>query len=224
MKFIHEGTDAAATAVAKQLVNALKKRKPTILLVCGGSNIPVEVEIMSQVKEAAPDALESLLILPMDERYGPSGHPDSNYLQLKNAGFDPGPAMWIDVLGQDLPLQETVDYYSGLVQAAFSAANTIVGVFGLGTDGHTAGVLPGSPALEDTVTTVVGYDSPPFIRLTITPSELIKTSFAYVLAYGDSKFKPLTRLVKNKESIEKLPARLLYDVSKTFVYNDQIED
>lgn len=178
---------------------------------------------MQAVAEQAPDNLGSLLVLPMDERYGAPGHVDSNYKQMQDAGFEPGEALWVDVLGRDLPLAETVEYYSELVQAAFAAADTIVGVFGLGTDGHTAGALPGSPAVTDTVSSVVGYDSPPFIRLTLTPQELVKTTIAYVLAYGESKKEPLERLRDNKEPLEKLPAKLHYDIPEVYIYNDQLE-
>ncbi len=224
MKFIHEGPEAAAAAVAQKITEKIAAKKPVIWLVCGGSNIATEVEIMNRVAKSAPDKLGSLLILPMDERYGEPGHPDSNYTQMLAAGFDTKEALWIDVLAQNVPLQETVDYYSKLVQAAFASAESIIGVFGLGTDGHTAGVLPGSPALAEDATTVVGYDSPPFIRLTLTPSELVKTTTAYVLAYGDAKFKALTRLQANKEPIEKLPAKLHYDIKEAYVYNDQLGD
>lgn len=177
---------------------------------------------MQLVAKQAPDNLASLLILPMDERYGPADHEDSNYRQMREAGFEPHEAMWIDVLSRNEPLQETVTYYSELVRAAFAAADTIVGVFGLGTDGHTAGVLPDSPAVNETVSSVVGYDSPPFIRLTLTPQELVKTSVAYVLAYGETKKEPLERLRANKEPIEKLPAKLHYDIPEVYVYNDQL--
>ncbi len=222
MKFIREGNDEAAMAVAQAISNKLKTKKPIIWLVCGGSNIATEVKIMQAIAQRAPDNLGSLLIVPMDERYGAPGHKDSNYKQLQDAGFEPGEALWVDVLGRNLPLAETIEYYSDLVQAAFAAADTIVGVFGLGTDGHTAGVLPGSPALTETVTSVVGYDSPPFVRLTLTPQELVKTTIAYVLAYGEAKKEPLERLKANKEPLEKLPAKLHYDIREAYVYNDQI--
>ena len=223
MKFIHEGPDKAATAAAKLLAKNITAKKPVIWLVCGGSNILTEVAIMKQLRKTSDANLGRLLILPMDERYGAPGHKDSNYVQLKQAGFDPGDAMWIDVLARDLPLAETVDYYSGLVQNAFPAAASIIGVFGLGTDGHTAGVLPKSPAVYEEVATVVGYDSPPFVRLTLAPSELIRTTTAFVLAYGETKLAPLQRLQANTEPIEKLPSRLLYDISEVYVYNDQLE-
>jgi 6-phosphogluconolactonase/glucosamine-6-phosphate isomerase/deaminase len=121
-----------------------------------------------------------------------------------------------------LPLDDTVEYYRHLVENAFACAASVIGVFGLGEDGHTAGVKPGSPAVPDTAATVVGYDSPPFVRLTLTPQQLVQTNAAFVLAYGESKLETLQRLQQNSDSLEELPAKLLYDIQEVYVYNDQI--
>ncbi|MEO6761297.1 MAG: 6-phosphogluconolactonase [Candidatus Saccharimonadales bacterium] len=223
MKFLREGTDRATTTIAERLSILIKDNQSVIWLVCGGSNIPVEVNIMAKVRSDCDNRLGNLLILPMDERYGKPGHKDSNFAQLKAAGFDPGNAVWLDILSQDLPLTQTVSRYSDLVQKYFSGADIIIGLFGLGADGHTAGVLPKSPAVFEEAASVVGYDSPPFIRITLTPQQLIKTSTAYVLAYGESKNESLHRLKANTDSMEILPSKLLYDIPETFVYNDQLD-
>ena len=222
MKFVRAGREAAATAVSERIVTELAAGKFVLWLVCGGSNIETEVKIMNRVRQSGRN-VDALTVLPMDERFGPAGHPDSNYRQLKEAGFEPGQAAWYDVLQKNIPLADTVEYYTHLVENVMAAANTVVGVFGMGDDGHTAGVKPDSPAVRDTAATVIGYDSPPFIRLTLAPRELTRTDYAFVLAYGSEKAEALERLRANDEPLEKLPAGLLYDIPKVFVYNDQIE-
>lgn len=222
MRFMREGREAAAVAVSERIITELAAGRLVLWLVCGGSNINTEVAIMKQIRRAGQN-VDALTILPMDERFGPSGHADSNYQQLLDAGFDPGLAAWYDVLAKNLPLSDTVDYYTHLTENAFASVNTVVGVFGMGDDGHTAGVKPDSTALHDPAAMVVGYNSPPFVRLTLTPRELIKTNYAFVLAYGDEKTAALKRLQANNEPIEKLPARLLYDIPDVQVFNDQIE-
>lgn len=222
MKFVREGREVAAIAVSERIVAELAAGRLVLWLVCGGSNIETEVEIMKQVRQAGQN-VDALTILPMDERYGKPGHPDSNHQQLLDKHFDPDIAAWYDVLAKNLPLADTVDYYAHLAENAFASVNTVVGVFGMGDDGHTAGVKPHSPALQDAAATVVGYDSPPFIRLTLTPRELVKADYAFVLAYGDEKAGALKRLQANDEPLEKLPAKLLYDVPEVYVFNDQVE-
>lgn len=222
MKFVAQGKEAAAQALYTCLSSELQLGRHVLWLVCGGSNIPTEAEVMRQLSEHHAAALDNLTILPMDERYGPVGHSDSNYHQLQEAGFKPGGALWMDVLAKNMPLGDTVAYYEDLFANAAAVADTIVGTFGLGTDGHTAGVLPHSPAVADSISSVVGYDSPPFVRMTLTPQELARTQHAYVLAYGESKREPLTRLQAHTEPLEALPAGLLYDIPDTHIYSDAL--
>lgn len=219
MHFLLLDTTEAQNRITKALTNTLVEKR-VLWLVCGGSSIAAQAQIMQNLPA---ENLKNLTILPMDERYGPPGHSDSNYQQLRDAGFDARRAKWKDVLERDLPLTETVSYYSELISDAQSEADYILGVFGLGADGHTAGVLPGTPATSDDEASVVGYVWTDFTRMTLTPRELVKTDEAYVLAYGANKKDALQRLQKNDESIQNLPAILLYHVPKVEVYNDQIE-
>jgi 6-phosphogluconolactonase/glucosamine-6-phosphate isomerase/deaminase len=223
MKFVRESREAAAKAVSERIIGELSVGQRVLWLVCGGSNIATEVDIMNQVQESGQN-VDALTILPMDERYGEPGHGESNYRQLKDAGFNPGRAGWYDVLEKSLPLSDTVEYYTHLAENAFAMANTVIGVFGLGEDGHTAGVKPDSPAVQEMAATVVGYHdtSGNLVRMTLTPSELRKVNVAYVLAYGEAKSEALERLQREDEPLEKLPAKLLYDIHEVYVYNDQI--
>jgi 6-phosphogluconolactonase/glucosamine-6-phosphate isomerase/deaminase len=223
MKFVREGREAAAKAVSERITTELAAGRFVLWLVCGGSNIETETEIMDRLRQSGQH-IDALTILPMDERYGPAGHPDSNYRQLRERGFDPGTASWYDVLEKNLSLADTVQYYTHLMEHAFATRGTVVGVFGMGDDGHTAGIKPNSPAVIETAASVVGYDSPPFVRLTLTPQELVKTNYAFVLAYGDEKAEALKRLQAHSEPLEKLPAGLLYDIPEVYIYNDQIGD
>jgi 6-phosphogluconolactonase/glucosamine-6-phosphate isomerase/deaminase len=112
MQFLREDRGVAITAVAKRLGDELAAGKRVLWLVSGGSNVAAEVEIMSQVCERSADKLQHLAILPMDERYGPRGHLGSNAQMLREAGFDPGEATWVDVLEHNTSFDQTVSFYS----------------------------------------------------------------------------------------------------------------
>lgn len=220
MRFMREPPEAAERAIAHALTASLTEGKRVVWLVCGGSNIVAEARIMATVRERAADVLARLTILPTDERYGRPGHPDSNYRQLSEAGFDPGPARWTDVLGGNLPLGPTVDYYTELVADAWAVADVVIAQFGIGPDGHIAGILPSSPATRDDAATIVGYDAPDFTRLTLTARQLVCVDHAFALAYGDSKRDALGRLRVHTEPFATLPSSLLYDIADASVYTD----
>lgn len=222
MKFINAPADVAVISIAEAIMNVLRQNKAVLWLVCGGSNITVQVAVMKLLTSKAKVYLKNLTILPMDERYGPDDHPDSNYRQMREKGFDAGQATWINVLQANDTLAVTVAAYGDLVQAAFKQADFVIGTFGIGVDGHTAGVLPLSPALAEQPHPVVGYTAPGFIRMTIVPSWLKRCDVSFLLAYGPEKAVVLKRLQTCDLPLNEMPARLHYDIPSATVYNDAI--
>ncbi len=224
MKFSKQSPDEVVPVIAEIINKALHSGKPVLWLVCGGSNIDTQVSVMQRLCVENTELLKNLTILPMDERYGEPGHADSNYRQMKEAGFNSGKANWYDVLAQDAPLSKTVEQYARLVEDAFAQSQYVLGTFGMGADGHTAGVLPYSPAVTDVEATVVGYQAPGLTRMTVTPSWLVRCTVAFVLAYGEAKAEALASLKDHELSLEAMPAGLLYDIPEVTVYNDYISD
>ncbi|QQS19591.1 6-phosphogluconolactonase [Candidatus Saccharibacteria bacterium] len=223
MKYSTEGIDLAKAEIATVLAGELKSGKRLLWLVSGGSCVAVQVDVMKRLREAAPDKLSLLTILPVDERFGRHGHENSNSAQMQKAGFKPEKAKWLDVLNKNQPMAETVSYYAQLAEDAMAEADVVVATLGMGADAHTAGLLPESPALTDTVSTVVGYSWSDFARMTLGVPMLLKINHAWVLAYGETKKESLKRLQRNAESVEHLPAKILYDLASVTVYNDYIQ-
>src|SRR6185437_1215993 len=88
---------AAAGILAERLVAELSRKQRVLWLVSGGSNIPIEVEVIHKL----PAELRPYLTLMYDERYGPFDHPDSNARQLRAAGFSPDGATFVPALTRD---------------------------------------------------------------------------------------------------------------------------
>jgi 6-phosphogluconolactonase/glucosamine-6-phosphate isomerase/deaminase len=223
MKFLRENQSAAEQIIASVICAGLFAHKRVLWLVSGGSNAVIEKNIMDMVRNHAGGNLTGMAILPMDERYGKPGHSDSNAQQLREIGFNPGNAIWVDVLMHDTPLDQTVSFYSDVISAALANASIIVGQFGMGTDGHVAGIKPNSPATVTDESTVAGYEWEDYTRMTLMPAALRQISTAFLLAYGADKKGPLKKLRDKSDSFKKLPAMLLYELTEVSVFNDQIE-
>jgi 6-phosphogluconolactonase/glucosamine-6-phosphate isomerase/deaminase len=223
MQFLREDQGVAVDAIATRIVNELQAGKRVLWLVSGGSNVGLQVQIMQMVRDQASEHLGGLAILPMDERYGKPGHANSNTEAMRAAGFDPAEATWVDVLMHDVPFDQTIDFYNEVAATALANATVVIGQFGLGPDGHVAGVLPGSPAATADEVTVAGYEWTDYTRLTLTPTALARIQIAYVPTYGDNKKDALQRLRANTETLSQLPAKLLYEIPEVYVYNDQLE-
>lgn len=221
MNFIYEpDAKIGATKLSGRLVQEFQNGKQVLWLVCGGSSIPLEVLAMAAIP---PELQKNLTIALTDERYGEFGHPDSNWRQLDEAGFQAGEATIIPTLVPNLPLGQTCDTYEHNIAKAFAKADVVIAQFGIGADGHIAGILPDSPALtEDKL--VEGYEAGNFTRVTLTPPALRQISTAFAFVYGDSKLEALQNLRDQNLPLAKEPAQILKSLPEAYVYNDQIGD
>lgn len=225
MKFTRDTAEIAADTVARDIQKHLEVGERVLWLTSGGSATDIQVQIMDALSSALPgNELSDLTILPVDERYGDFDHADSNGAQLGRAGFNPYPALWLDVLSENKSFTETVSFYNELTTTALNEADYIIATLGMGSDGHTAGILPNSPAVEDTESLVVGYKWTDYERMTLGLTVLSKINTAYVLCYGEAKEDALKRLQENDEPLSKLPSKLLYNIPNVTIYNDFIEN
>ena len=187
-------------------------------LVSGGSNTIASVTIMQGLR---PDTTKNLTIMLADERYGAVGHADSNGAQLLAAGFHAGQATLLSILTPNTSFEATRDHYEALAIKAFSNCDIVVGQFGMGSDGHIAGILPRSTAASSTAF-VAAYASHPYQRLTLTFRALKRVSVGYVLAYGADK-KPALELLDSKLiPYTEQPAQIVKEMPEAYVFNDQI--
>ncbi len=224
MQFI-KSTDSSpgSRVVLERLRAELHAGKNVLWLMCGGSNIADEASILKDLL-ADTDA-SRLHVMLMDERFGPVGHSDSNWQQLVDVGCNFKAVQITPVLTEtEQTLAETVAAYEVQVARAMDKADVIIGYFGMGVDGHTAGILPNTPAALETTQLVAGYESPPFVRITMTRPALLRIAAAYVFAFGDAKIEALNRLHANAEPFESIPAKLFRELPEAYIYNDQIGD
>lgn len=204
--------------LSHRLISELEAGKQVLWLVPGGSNIPLSVDVMNVI----PDELTGRLIIMLtDERYGPVGHKDSNTVQLELAGFKPKASTILPVLHDGLSLTDTAARFAGDFEAQSQAADCIIGQFGMGADGHLAGMLPGSEAVT-TDQLAFGYQTPTFTRITLTPPAIQRVEAAYVFAFGDEKHGALSNLENQQLSLSEQPAQILKQIPESYIYNDQI--
>jgi 6-phosphogluconolactonase len=142
---------------------------------------------------AAPD-WSSVTVLFGDERWVPVDSADSNEGMARRALLDAvRPAEVCSLRGAAPTLEEAAEAYDALV-AALPALDLVH--LGLGDDGHTASLFPGSPALEvdDRLVVATGDDAHPHPRLTLTFPAIARFTTAVVTVSGQEKAQAWHRL------------------------------
>ena len=210
-----QSPEPAVHYLAQELNQALNAGKKVFWLVPGGSAAQVAVAV-SQVLSV--DNLSNLTVTLTDERYGLVGHANANWGQLLTAGFSPAGATLLPVLTGRSIAEETTIFAQNL-QKLFDQSDYKVGLFGLGTDGHTAGILPGSPAVASH-SLAMSYQAAPFQRITMTPAAIVRLDEAVVYAVGVEKQQALKQLAQTLP-ITQQPAQALKAVSRLTIFNDQ---
>ena len=212
-----------ANIAAAPLVSKLKSSLaigPTLWLVPGGSNIPLTVEVMRRLDDSLT---QNLTVALTDERFVSKGHPDSNWQQLLDSGFDPKNARTIEVLQENTTIEDCTSRYDQLLSEALEDHDAAIGQFGMGEDGHIAGILPHSVAASETASTVIGYNAEPFNRITISFSGIRKLHTVFLVAFGANKHEQLDKLIHQNLPLNVQPAQIIKQVNVAYIYNDQVE-
>ncbi|MDD5343784.1 MAG: 6-phosphogluconolactonase [Smithella sp.] len=204
----------AANFIASSILNQLKAGKKVLFFVTGGSSIVVAVQVAEILKKYS---CKNLTITLTDERYGPADHFNSNYFQLVEKGFNLPEARIIPIL-IDEDQNITTEKFDAVLNQEFSLADYKIGLFGIGIDGHTAGILPDSVAIQSQ-NLACSYDTPVFSRITITPKAIERLNEAVVWMQGKEKLEVLENL-KNDIEISKQPAQILKKVPLLTIFTD----
>lgn len=193
---------SAAGMIAEEARVACAERGRFIMAVSGGSTPkPMLNEL---VNEDMP--WNKTHFVQVDERVAPHGHPDRNIELLRETILDKVLLVHkhvyaMPVEGQDL-FSAAIQYENTLCQVAGSPPVIDLVHLGLGTDGHTASLIPGDPVLDITsgdVALTGLYQQRR--RMTLTYPIINRSRRILWLVTGSEKSEMLLRLTLGDESI-----------------------
>ena len=173
---------------------------------------------------------EHMLFLFGDERCVPPEHAESNFAMAQKALFIPlniAPHQVYRMKGEaEDPVSAARDYEATLRQLTHSSPPMALPhidliLLGLGDDGHTASLFPGSPALAETSKAVTVSHSPKGVaaRLTLTLGVINGATVVVFLVTGSSKAPMVRAILEPHDTAERsLPAALVAPTSGQLIW------
>src|SRR5690242_2038108 len=204
--------------VARAAAELFVELKPRSVALSGGSTPRVLYELLADPNEPFLEqiAWAETHFFFSDERHVPPDHPDSNFRMVNEALFSraPVPPQNIHRVLAENPNAEEVaaDYEADLRQSfgeAIPAFDLVL--LGLGEDGHTASLFPGSEVLHETKRWVAAPWVEKFkaYRITMTLPVLNNGKSVVFLVTGASKAEILRTVMSTDKKPDLYPAQAI---------------
>jgi len=205
----------AAEAAVETITDAVRSRGRCSLVLSGGSTPRLLYSVLaSRFRDQIPWA--HVHVFWGDERYVAHTDARSNYRMAAAALLDhvPCPAANVHPMPTHLAdADAAAREYETTLRRYFAGGppQFDLMLLGIGTDGHTASLFPGSPALAERARWVVAVTTPaePPVRLTLTVPALTGSVHTDVLVTGTGKAQALHHVLAGTADPETYPAAVI---------------
>ena len=204
--------------------NAIKRKRRFSVALSGGKT-PIDFyHKLSGVKELLP--WDKTHIFLVDERFVPFEHNDSNYRMLNETLLDhvpipqrnihPIPTERSTPQASAMAYEEDLKKFFRLSQDQFPEFDLLL--LGIGKDGHTASLFPGSPVLDDNIhlAASVPLDGMRHPRITLTLPVINNAKHILFLVTGKDKASVLRKII-DKEDVS-LPASMVHSKKGSLIF------
>jgi len=219
-----DDADAVARAAAEQVVtraNTAVSEYGTFSIALSGGSTPKRLYSLLADPSApyrSRIVWERVHVFFGDERHVPPDDPQSNYRMARETLLDrvPIPAENVHRILAERPAEEAASLYEEDLRAAFSLGPGGVPRFdlvllGMGEDGHTASLFPGTAALAERHRLAVANWVPRFsaFRITLTLPVLNSARADVFLVAGRDKAGPLAAVFGPSSAQDAYPCQLV---------------
>jgi 6-phosphogluconolactonase len=209
---------AVARALADTIVSAGQEaiaRSGSFHLALSGGNTPrAAYELLAADPDRDALSWSDVFVYFGDERCVPPDDEQSNYRMARTAFLDEVgiPAANVHRMrGEIDPKQAAAEYADALRDDLGTVPHFDLLLLGLGPDGHTASLFPGSPPDEDSQALVraVYSTSQSQWRITVTPDVINAARRVVFAVEGTSKATILATVLEGPREPEKYPAQIV---------------
>lgn len=219
--------ERSAVFVSDYLSKISKTHSRISIALSGGSTPKILHEKLSTEPHRSIIPWDRVHLFWGDERFVPPDDPRSNYRMARESLIDrvPLPPENIHpVSGKGDSPEKAARIYEETLKKFFGSSSEWpkfdLVILGIGTDGHTASLFPGSPALEERTRWAVSAkaDVEPKDRITLTLPVINHAERVVFLAAGGTKAAVLKDLFSGEPLPKRFPYQLIRPVKKPPVF------
>lgn len=219
IKKIYESLEELIQAAAEESVKRIREalsRQETCSLVLAGGSTPQPLYRLLATDYADRIPWENLHLYWGDERFVPHDHAQSNYgmvretllkhISLPDRNIHPIPTNHLTAV--DCAQAYAIHLQSGF-RTEFPAFDLVL--LGMGADGHTASLFPGTDALREEESWVCASEAPepPRERITLTYPVLNNARNVFFLVSGESKAGAVRNAFREASDRDACPAAFI---------------
>lgn len=212
-------TRAAAAEIARAAEDAVADRGRFTLALSGGSTPRPLYRLLASEPYRERLPWSAIHLFWGDERHVPPDHADSNFRMAREAMIDhvPVPPGNVHrVAAEDPDARRAAAAYESELRSFFGLApgeqpELDLLLLGIGADGHTASLFPGSPALRERDHPVLApwVEAQRAFRITLTPPVLNHARLALFLVSGADKADALRAVIEGEREPDRYPAQVV---------------
>jgi 6-phosphogluconolactonase len=213
--------NAAAEHVIALAGEAIAARGRFSLALSGGSTPRALYALLATDKFARRVDWSRVHFFWGDERYVPPNHPDSNYRMTRETLLNkvPTPAPNVHPIPTDMGPAAAAAEYERILGEFFACPHQAEGagpqfdlvLLGMGEDGHTASLFPGTAVLHEKKRWVVAHyvQKLDAWRITLSPVAINAAAHVTFVVSGEGKARRLQQVIEGPFQPQALPAQLV---------------
>lgn len=220
----HTLSQAAARLFAVEARRAVEDHGCFTVLLAGGSTPRAAYELLARqpLRDMVP--WESVHLFWGDERHVPPDDPRNNARMARQAFIDhvPVPAPQVHPIPYHPSPRRSAADYEEMLRAAFPEGPPRFDLvfLGLGANGHTASIFPGTAAVEERNRWVmeVYVAEEELYRITLTAPVINRATLVAFIVAGEGKASILKETLEGEREPSRIPAQLIEPESGTLLW------
>ncbi|MEJ2232087.1 MAG: 6-phosphogluconolactonase [Nitrospirales bacterium] len=218
---------AAAKEVVRVVTGCRKEGRECCMALAGGSTPRGLYQLLAGEPYRSQLSWEHLRVFWGDERTVPPDHPESNFRMAEETLLShvPVPSKQVFRIEGELPAGEAAARYEAVLREQFRLSPGEVPRFdlmllGMGPDGHTASLFPGTSAVTELHKLVAAPWVEKFHthRVTLTPPVLNAAKHVVFLVSGKDKATALQAVLEGPTEPDRYPAQVINPTAGNMVW------